>query len=360
MAILDFLNYANPTIIKKSVAGFYFKDPLLNEIMAKNKVIMSGGPYARFVRLKNRPSDPVEITATNMGTPLINVSISGECRADWAWYNMPLVFAHAERDRYTSKEEVARWVKDKTDACMIGFRTLVSTQLYVGTVYGKTGARILDSIGTLNGNVTDLQPTGITHGALRFQTPTAQAAASIPYLNVTRVEDTTQDENNWYNHFAQHGGIGVDFCDIVEQVKMEADTYAEGQGEISMGVMWTRNHSYMSRALRQYPGGGGVTAITYTVDDVAKGRMIPGVFMWGGIKWYSNRKMTDTALSQTQPAYLLNPDTIEFWVNAKKHFAVGKTIDLSTTTLQEADAAVVRLECQFAMTNPVSNACVSR
>jgi hypothetical protein len=361
MAILDYLNYVVPDVTKKSVPSFYSKDPLLDALMSKGKVVRSGGPNVRIVRIKGRPAEPYEITATQLGTPLINTAFTSQMTGDWSRYSMPLVFPHVERDRFTSKEEVSRWTKDKTTAAMQALRNLVSRQLYLGLAYRKDGVtRVLQGVGTLNGARTDITTSGFANGALRFQTPAAQAAASVTYLNETRVNDTTNDEDNWYNQFQAHNGIGVDFLDTCEAIKLQADTYDEGTDGISLGVVHTSNASKVSAAVRSYPGGGGNSAILYTPADVSAGKAVPFIGMAAGIKFMPNRWMTDTLMGETEPCYLLNPSTIEYWVNANNDFKVSKIVDFRQTTGQAADVGFVDIEIQFAVPGLLCQGCTSK
>ena len=55
----------------------------------------------------------------------------------------------------------------------------------------------------------------------------------------------------------------------------------------------------------------------------------------------------------------MNPNTIEYWVNANNDFRVTKFTDHLETSNVDADVGYIILEVQLAMTNPMANGAVS-
>jgi len=358
MGLLEFTNFTVPDVVKKSIPSFYAKDPVLDALRAKNKVIRSGGTNVRVPRIKSGHSDISEISATNIEIPLAKKDTFDYIYGDWARYVKPIILPHLDRDRMQSNQDKKRWVQDTTQAVLQSFRNNVSRQLYVGDVAALSG------LGSLNGFQTSLSTDGFTNGALRFQTPTAQAAAGITYMNLERTEDTTNDENNWYNQFGDHGGMaGGSYFTVAETVKITADSYAEDDEGISMGVCSIATHVALGDALRLY-GGTNSRAIVYRPDDLDAGKAHKTVHVAGGIKYFSNRFMTEARMDATSSSvgsehvYLLNPNGLQLWVNANNEFRVSKFSDHLQHGNMDADVGYVFLEIQFAVPSLVTQGCV--
>ena len=179
-------------------------------------------------------------------------------------------------------------------------------------------------------------------------------------MNETRVEDTTNFEDNWFNQYVAHTGFGTDFLQTVEEVKITADSYAEDDEGISLGILNISDHVALGDEVRSYPGGANAAAITYTVDDLNKGRAHPTIHVAGGVQYHSNRWMNDTNIGSTDACYLLNPNGCEWWVNANNDFRVTKFSDHLETSNQDADVGYIILEVQLAVPNLLVNGCTSQ
>ena len=57
--------------------------------------------------------------------------------------------------------------------------------------------------------------------------------------------------------------------------------------------------------------------------------------------------------------YMLNPNTIEYWVNANNDFRVTKFSDHLETSNVDADVGYIILEVQLAVTNLMANGCIN-
>jgi len=354
VALLEYTNRTVPDVVKKAVPSFYSRDPYLKRLRSNGMVKRSGGTNVRVVRIKSGHSDEVQIDATNISVPLNKKETLSNMTGDWGKVIKPIILPHISLDRMSSKDEVKRYINDMSTAAMSGLMNRVCRQLYLGNV------ATLTQLGTLSGNVTGLTSTGFENGALRFQTPTAQAAAAVTYLGETRVEDTTNFEDNWYNQFVAHNGFGTDFLQTAEEVKITADSFCEDETGISLGVLSIADHVQLSEEVRTYPGGGGVSAINYTVDDIKAGKSHPTVVMAGGVQYFANRWMTDALVGSTDACYLLNPLGCEWWVNANNDFRVTEFTDHLKTSNQDADIGYIILEVQSAVPNLLISGCTSQ
>jgi hypothetical protein len=72
-------------------------------------------------------------------------------------------------------------------------------------------------VGTLNGYKTGLASSGLTSGALQFLAPASQTGT---YLNRARSYDTTDLINTWYNQYGSHSGVGADFFEQAEKLRL--------------------------------------------------------------------------------------------------------------------------------------------
>lgn len=346
--LLEYANLVTPELVEAYVPSFEHRDPLLKLLRSKNKRIRSGGENVRIRRVKGRHSDAVQIDGTNITVPLVKVDTFSYMSGDWGRIIKPIILPHIDRDRLTSKQEVKRWIDATVKAAMSSHMIAFTRRLYTSVATNVAYRQI----GSLNGAVGATAGTvsGFTNGAIRWQTPAAQAAASVTYLNETRVQDTVHFTDNWFNQYGQHSGIGTDFLETVKTVKLTADSYTEEEGEgIRLGLLSITDHVAMGEEVMAYPGAGGVSSISYTVDDVVKGRSHPTVHIVGGIHYYSNRWINATDLGVTEGCYLLNPDGIEYWVNANNDHRVTKFTDHLETSNQDADVAYIVIEVQFAV-----------
>ena len=358
MGLLEYANFTVPDILKKSIPSFYAKDPLLDSLRSKNRVVRSGGTNVRVPRIKSGHSDITQLDGTNLEIPLAKKETFDFAYGDWSRVVKPIILPHIDRDRMQSNADKKRWVNDTTTAVMQSFHNSVSRQLYVGDVATLTG------LGTLNGGKTGLSSSGFESGALQFLTPANQTGS---YMNLTRTVDTVNDEDNWYNQFKAHAGFGTDYLTVAEELKITADSYAEDSEGISIAVTSIANHVLIGDALRVY-GGAAITgsSIVYRPEDLESGKAHKTIYIVNGVKYFSNRFMTDariTAAGTTSTAaipgyvYLLNPNGVQYWVNANNDFRVTKFSDHTVVGNMDADIAYVFLEVQFAVNNPLIQAC---
>ena len=351
MALLEYATFTVPDVVKKSVKSFYNQDPLMQALQSRHKVKRSGGTNVRIRRVKSGHSSVIEINATNMGVPLNKIETFSQMTGDWARYIKPIILPHLDRDRMQSKEDRANWVKDTTEAAMISLKNDVIRRLYIG----DSSTTSLSGLGTLNGQSTNGTASGLENGALQFVAPASQ---STQYLNETRRLDATNNVDNWYNQFKAHNNIGVDFLETAEELKITADTFTEDSEGISLGVLSIADQVSLGAEVRSYPGGSN-GGIMYTVDDIKSGKAHPTVWMVGGVRYYSNRWMTAGNVGKTEAAYLLNPNAIEYWVNANNDFRTTKFTDHLATSNQDADVGYIILESQFVVPNLLANGCTS-
>jgi len=359
MALLEYASFTVPDVVKKSVVSFYNQDPLLQALQSRHKVKRSGGTEVRIRRVKSAHSQVTEINSTNMSVPLSKTETFGTLTGDWARYIKPIVLPHYDRDRMQSKEDRANWVKDTTEAAMMSLKNDVLRRLYVG----NSSTTALAGLGSLNGEYGNGTASGFTRGAIEFLSPAAQASAGNSYLGQARLNDSSNFVDNWHNQFASCSAIGTDFLKAAEEVKITADSFADDSEGISLGILSIANQVKLGEEVRSYPGGSNAGAIMYTPEDVKSGKAHPTVWMVGGIRYYSNRWMTaatmDSSTTRDQHVYLLNPNQIEYWVNANNDFRVTKFTDHLATSNQDADIGYIIMESQFAVPNLMANGAVA-
>lgn len=360
MALLEYATLTVPDVVKKSVVSFYNRDPLLKALQSRMQVKRSGGSNVRVVRVKSGHSDVVEINETNLTVPLAKRETLSAMTGDWAKYIKPVILPHIDRDRMSSKEEVKRFVQDESNAAMQALRNDVTRQIYLGNVANLLG------LATLNGAKTSGSASGFANGALQWQLPVDQALEGLSYLNETRVNDTTNFVDNWFNQFVI-GSTGTTFLTAAEELKITADTFADDEEGISLGILGIADHVALGDEVRTSGAASG-PQLMYTVNDITSGKANPTVHIVNGVQYHANRWMTlnsiqnmkaPTKTSVTKPVYLLNPNTIEYWVNANNDFRVTKFTDHLETSNVDADVGYIIMEIQLAMTNPMANGCVA-
>ena len=357
MALLEYATLTVPDVVKKSVVSFYNRDPLLKAMQGRMQVKRSGGTNVRVVRVKSGHSDVTEINETNLSVPLAKRETLSAMTGDWAKYIKPIILPHIDRDRMSSKEEVKRFVQDESNAAMQALRNDVVRQMYLGSVTALAG------LATLNGGRTGGTSSGFANGALAWRTPLNQAADGFSYLNETRVNDTTNFVDNWFNQFVA-GEVGTTFLPAAEEVKITADTFAEDEEGISIGVLGIADHVLLGDEVRTIGATSG-PQLMYTVNDITSGKANPTVHIVNGVQYHANRWMTAGSVTNqsgaavSHPVYLLNPNTVEYWVNANNDFRVTKFSDHLETSNVDADVGYIILEAQLAMTNPMANGCVA-
>lgn len=357
MGLLEFANFTVADVVKKSIPSFYSQNPLLEAMRKRNKVIRSGGTNVRVPRIKSGHSDISELNGTNLEIPLAKKETFDFIFGDWARFVKPIILPHIDRDRMQSNEDKKRWVQDTTTAVMQSFQNSVARQMFVGDVGTLSG------FGTLNGFQTGLTSSGFENGALRFQSPAAQQASGLAYMNLGRKVDTIDDQDNWYNQFEEHDGFGGTFLTQAEAVKMTADSYAQDNEGISIGLTSIPNHIAIGDAIRTY---GTMSGLMYRPEDLERGMAQKTIHVINGVKYYNSRFMTDDRIDPTTPGavptnfvYLLNPNGIQYYVNANNDFRVTKFTDHTMHGNMDADVGYVFLESQLAVHQLLIQGCLA-
>lgn len=358
MALTEYATETVPDVVKKSVPSFFYSDPLMRAMKQRGTVKRSGGTEVRFVRVMSGHSDLTEINATNMAVALNKKQTLAPLTANWTKYIKPIILPRIDLDRMQSAAMKKAHILRITQAAVQSLRNGVCRRIYIG----DSNTTDLAGLGTLNGgrsanpNTTGTS-AGLINGAIEFDTKATQDTNGNSYLNQARLDDSTvDDEDNWHNQFVQHGGIGVDCLESIEEVKILADSYAEDDEGISIGIMSVADHVALGAEVRAYPGGANASAIVYTTDDIKKGRAHKTVWAAGGVFYYSNRWMTAARLGNypgaagniNEAIYLLNPNYVEWWVNANNDFRVTPFKDFLLTNGNDADVGFINLETQFA------------
>lgn len=355
MSILEYANRTGPDFVKKAVMVGYNSDPMLKMLQSRGLVKRVGGTKVRIPRVMGKHSETTEITGTNYTVSLAKGPVEDYLEGDWGKFIKPIILLHLDRDRFTDKESLRQWVQNTSKAAVNSLKNDVLAQWYVGD---RTS---LKKIGSLNGNRTGLTATGFENGALQFLTPTAQAAAAGTYLGLARREDATDDLDNWFNQFKAFTAIGTDALPAMQEVKIMADSYAE-EGAMELGICGQAAHVALDAEIKSSPSAGGQASVTYTLDDIEKGKVGKPIHIWNGIQFHSNRWMTAARMApQLEPIYLLNiTDALEYWVNANNDFKVGRFVDMLEVNATDADVAMCTLEIQIGLRNLLTCGAVSR
>lgn len=354
MSLLEYATRTVPDVVKKAaINSFYHPDELLKRLRSQNRVKRSGGTNVRFVRIKGGHSNITEMSGTSIAADLTKLETFGVLEGDWGRYVKPIMLLHVDRDRMNSRDQAKQYVEDTTTAAVTSIHNKVGRQLWIGN------EAKLKKIGTMNGNVSGLTATGLERGALRFQSPADQETAAITYLGETRQVDDVNQENNWYNQYEEHNGIGTDCLKAVKKATAKANTFA-AEGKANLGVLSIDDHISLEEEIVSYPGGGGQAAVAYTVDDLEKGRVQAPITMAAGVQFYPNRFMTAANMGETEAIMIVNPMGAELWVNANNDFRSTPFRDFMETMGVAADVGFIYLEIQFALPNLLVHAAVSR
>ncbi len=353
MSILEYANRTGPDFVKKAVMAGYNSDPVLKSVAAKQLVKRSGGTKVRIPIVVGKHSNTTEITPTNYVVDLSKGPTEDYLEGDWGSYKKPIILLHQDQKRFTDKADMKAWIQGQSRAAVESLKNDVLQQWYVG----NTAMR---RIASMNGNFATGTSLGFERGALRYETPTAQAAGALSYLGRTRREDTVNNTDNWFNQYKAFTAIGTDALPAIQEVKILADSYAE-EGALDMGFLSQRDLVSLDTEIRSSPGGGGQAAVHYTVADIESGKVAKTVTMAAGIMFHANRFMTAANLGVTEAILMMNVvDSLEYWVNANEDFRVGRFVDMLETNGTDADVALIHLEIQIALRNLMVNGACSR
>lgn len=356
MPLLEYAALTVPKIAPKYRQAFFMKDAFWSDIMrASGKDMLTGGTKVRFRRVISGHSEFTVIDGANLQIPVNKSDTFTYGEYDWARVGAPLVFPHIDRDRLFDAAEKKAWTAAITKACVTDKMIGISQRVVTGAL--RHGNPAYGAIGTLNGSAAAAAKavSGLENGAIRFETPTAQSAGATSYLGLTRTEDTANETNNWYNQYIGHNGIEVDFLDVADELVEWANSWSEDDERIQTALVSIRNARRISAAARTY-GGGGVSSVQYTYDDVMKGRILPAITVINGVKYIPYRPMgtsagADSMNGPTEPALFINPKAICYKVNKGYDMRVGKIQDHLDLNGIDADVGFLVNESQCAVEN---------
>ncbi len=142
---------------------------------------------------------------------------------------------------------------------------------------------------------------------------------------------------------------------------MTADSYAQDSEGISIGLTSIENHIAIGDAIRTY---GTMSGLMYRPEDLERGMAQKTIHVINGVKYYNSRFINDDRVDQngsgdTGFVYLLNPNGIQYYVNANNDFRVTKFTDHTMHGNMDADVAYVFLESQLAVHQLLIQGCLS-
>lgn len=357
MPILEYANHTVPDLVKGYVPSFESRDPCLNAMKTQGKVNRNGGTKVQIRRLKGRHSDATLIDATNLSVSLNHVPSWGSLDGDWPRMIIPVILPHYDRNRMSSASDLKTWIDGNTRAALHYHYIAMQRRWYNGQ---GTGAYL--ALGSLNGGNSAGITSGFVNGAIYFDTPANQQTAGAQYLNQVRLNDTVNFTDNWHNQYATHTGIGTDFLDAAEEAKAFADSYQSDEfqdGGIELGILSIANKVKLGKEVRTN-GGANAGGIVYRPEDLKNGNAHPSCIIAANIKWHDNRFFSDTAIGKTEPAYLLNPAGLQYWVNKNEDHKMTPFNDFLQTAGIDADIGFCIVECQLAVEGLVKQAGISQ
>jgi len=353
MALLEYANRTVQQLVTKSVVNsFYAADPLMKKLLDANRVKRSGGSSIKMVRIKSGHSDLTEINSSNINVPLVKKETFGSLTGDWAKFLKPLIIPHVDRDRASDPAEAKRLVQDTVTAAMTDTKNKVLRQIYIGN------ESTLKGLSSLAPDFATGTSTGLENGALQFDSPKGQEASEPAYLGQARLYDETNFVDHWHNQYVAHTGIGTDYIETMEEIKLLADSFADDAKGITLAICSNSDLVAIGKEARSYPGANA-GAIMYTPADVASGAIHTPLHHLAGVSHYPNRWMTAANIGRTGAVYLLNPESIEWWVNANNSFRVTKFYDGLNTSNVDGSIAFLVLEAQLVITNLLTQGATS-
>jgi hypothetical protein len=349
--LLDYTSSAVPAVVKDAVKSYTTANPLWKAMVEKRRMQLAGGPNVRFVYVKQRHSNAQEVSqGTNWTVTPTWQPIMDQASLDWGQYALPLVIVHENRDRCNDQADYKRLVTDIVNVTMDLLWSELWCHVLLGSVYGGSATvNQFNRIGTLNGAVTSLLSSGATAGALQAATPSAQAGT---YLNRPRTYDSTNQVNFWYNQYAQHGGISVNFIEKVKTIKRYAIA-RRAPGTTSKGpthlVIPLSNMEALERQLTVYPGTGH-PQVMLSLAEAESGKVAPTITMLNGMEicgdWLWDTFGSGALAPSNEPAYVLDPTALTLYVSRFNDFKPGRFVDMSQFG-QYFDIAFMRVGLQF-------------
>lgn len=351
---MGFIEYANnvlPILVPQYMKAFGGIDPTWRDITQPNRKQLSGGERVRIRRIKGGQSEPQVMDGTRHTLSFSPEGVFDKVEFDWVRFLLPVIFDHRDQNRY-SPAEAKRVVQEVVSATMGRHMHRMMRWFYSGEAVGGITPNLYPYLGTLWGPSTVGKTTGLTNGAISFRTPANQVAAGLTYGGLARSYDSTDYMDLWYNEFKAHPGIGAGFLSVVEEIKKLADLNSDmPTSGIKYGLMSVAHHTLLGDEIRSYPGTVG-SALTYTVDDLEKGKAHKVVHVAGGVHYHATRFFPPSAQAAQEPVLLINPDGIEYWVNRSLDHKARPAVDGLNGYGVDADVIVVETEMQMLCTKP--------
>lgn len=360
--ILGYHRVATPHVIKKSFRSTVEANELLVKIYKAGKMQALSGTEVRipFINARHSNASPIDAsTGWTSNTKFAPIYTTG--RLDWSQYSAPAVIIQEDEWRSQDPSDYTTQVNE-THALVVSLlmRDIMS-HITLGQVNnGSAQFNQFARIGTLNGTKTNLTSVGLTEGALKR---TAIASQNTSYLGRTRNYDTVDGVNNWFSHYSQHSGVGVDFFKYVEKTKLLAKYFSNPGGlakpskGISVGLCPLSMLTSISEAARLYPGTGN-SMVVLTPADLKAGEGFPTTYTIQGVEYVGDYMWDLHGASAgldpaDEPCYLLDPAALAFWLQKGHDFNVGPMNDMSPMG-QYLYVSFVFIAMQFAVVNPMA------
>ena len=305
VSVIQTYNLILPVIQKQTLYNSVKTLPMFEEMKKANLIRMDGGDRARFPVIVDTPSDPTELSLSSTSVNISGRDIHTTVDVDWGTRAYPIIMRNEVLRRLQTKEQVSNYIKDYQTAMETGRRKGYYRQLLVGNMAGYT------RYGTINGSVTGLSALGVENGALQFTTKALQFSGGTTYLNRARNYDSTLEsfaEDNHYNHYETHAGIGTNFIATCEKLKSEADQFGDGESDSVQNLLISQaNLTGVMNEFRNTVGGN--SSISYTTADVTSGKAFLPVHVIAGMKLQPTPviSLMETATGLTEIGVGLNP-----------------------------------------------------
>lgn len=367
--ILGYFARATPLVVKEAFKSYVTHNPVMKKIYDAGRMKALVGTNVQIPFINARHSNATEISAsTNWQANSKWAPIHSTMTFDWGQYAVPMVIPQENEWRVQDAADFRAIVNDISAAVVALMMRDIFNHILLGEVAaGNSNINQFPRIGTLNGYKTGLASSGLQAGALQFVAPASQTGT---YMNRTRSYDTTDLVNNWYNQYATHSGIGADFFEKVEQIRLLTQQFSKpgGAGKaantgINTGMVPLSMLSKISAALRTLPGTG-TPQLMVTLAELEAGKGVPGVYVAGGVNfvgdylwdlWGSHANANlDPA---NEPCFLLDPSSMGFYVQKGHDFNIGPLTDMRRFG-QFVYMAWAMIALQFTVHNPMANGCL--
>lgn len=286
------------------VMGWQQNVPLRAMLMKKGKVSSEGGKYVERPLMTGAPARGVGIFNGDEVLDRTRYKKLKRLRVDFHRIVVSINIPNKELKQNTGKAAALSLINEYPKVVIEGIG--VDREKYLLT--GKSTSFVMDAAelygyATLNGQFTAGVGTGVEHGFLDFESPTAQAASAQPVENIAK---STADY-----HYNQYGDIGTWATDGINVFRKVYRTCAQFSGKPNGGpdIVILDDDTYGN-----YQSSKADVVRTMKVsDNIDKSNLITDVFGLAGVYPSQLIDLANdfTGVAMDGVGYFLNTDHIE-------------------------------------------------